>query len=46
MENKKLYSLDLLRGVAGYVVAITHYLYFVQKNFLPKLGTTAKDSVE
>jgi len=29
MENKKLYSLDLLRGVAGYGVAITHYLYFV-----------------
>ena len=30
MNNKKFYSLDLLRGVAGYGVAITHYLYFVQ----------------
>ena len=29
MENRKLYSLDLLRGIAGYGVAITHYFYFV-----------------
>ena len=26
------YGLDLLRGIAGYGVAITHYLYFVQKS--------------
>ena len=31
MNNKKFYGLDLLRGVAGYGVAITHYFYFVQK---------------
>ena len=31
MENKKFYGLDLLRGIAGYGVAITHYLYFVQE---------------
>ena len=31
MENKNFYGLDLLRGMAGYGVAITHYLYFVQK---------------
>ena len=31
MNNKKFYGLDLLRGVAGYCVAITHYFYFVQK---------------
>ncbi len=33
--DKKFYSLDLLRGIAGYGVAITHYLYFVksQTNF-------------
>lgn len=30
MENKKIYSLDLLRGFAGYGVAITHYMYFVK----------------
>ena len=30
MESKKIYSLDLLRGVAGYGVAITHYMYFVK----------------
>ncbi len=30
MRNKKFYSLNLLRGIAGYGVAITHYLYFVQ----------------
>ena len=30
MENKKFYGLDLLRGFAGYGVAITHYLYFVK----------------
>ena len=30
MDNKKFYGLDLLRGVAGYGVAITHYFYFVQ----------------
>jgi peptidoglycan/LPS O-acetylase OafA/YrhL len=28
MENKKIYGLDLLRGFAGYGVAVTHYLYF------------------
>ena len=33
MDNKKFYGLDLLRGIAGYGVAITHYFYFVQKNF-------------
>lgn len=31
MENKNFYGLDLLRGIAGYGVAITHYLYFVQE---------------
>ena len=31
MDNKKFYGLDLLRGIAGYGVAITHYFYFVQK---------------
>ena len=31
MENKNLYGLDLLRGMAGYGVAITHYLYFKTK---------------
>ena len=31
MENRKLYSLDLLRGIAGYGVAITHYFYFVHQ---------------
>ena len=31
MESKKLYGLDLLRGIAGYGVAITHYFYFVQE---------------
>ncbi len=30
MENKKIYSLDLLRGFAGYGVATTHYMYFVK----------------
>ena len=30
MENKKYYGLDLLRGIAGYGVAITHYLYFIK----------------
>ena len=29
--NKKIYSLDLLRGIAGYGVAITHYLFFVKE---------------
>ena len=29
MNNKNFYSLDLLRGIAGYGVATTHYLYFV-----------------
>ena len=35
MENKKYYGLDLLRGIAGYGVAITHYFYFVgeKQNF-------------
>ena len=28
--NKKIYSLDLLRGIAGYGVAITHYQFFVK----------------
>ena len=28
--NNKINSLDLLRGIAGYGVAITHYLYFVK----------------
>ena len=28
--NDKINSLDLLRGIAGYGVAITHYLYFVK----------------
>ena len=31
MESKKFYGLDLLRGIAGYGVAITHYFYFVQE---------------
>ena len=31
MEKKNFYGLDLLRGIAGYGVAITHYLYFVQE---------------
>ena len=31
MDNKKFYGLDLLRGIAGYGVAITHYLFFVEK---------------
>ena len=31
MQNKNLWGLDLLRGIAGYGVAITHYLYFVQE---------------
>ena len=31
MENKNFYGLDLLRGIAGYGVAVTHYLYFVQE---------------
>ena len=31
MEQKNYSSLDLLRGVAGYGVAITHYFYFVQE---------------
>jgi len=31
MDNKKFFGLDLLRGIAGYGVAITHYFYFVQK---------------
>lgn len=33
--DQKFYSLDLLRGIAGYGVAITHYLFFVkaQTNF-------------
>lgn len=30
MDNSKYYGLDLLRGIAGYGVAITHYLYFVK----------------
>ena len=30
MDNKKFYGLDLLRGIAGYGVAITHYFYFVK----------------
>ncbi len=29
--NKKINSLDLLRGIAGYGVAITHYLFFVKE---------------
>ena len=29
--DKKIYSLDLLRGIAGYGVAITHYLFFVRE---------------
>ena len=32
MDHRKFYGLDLLRGIAGYGVAITHYLYFVQKS--------------
>ena len=32
MDNRKFYGLDLLRGIAGYGVAITHYFYFVKKN--------------
>ena len=32
MNNKKFYGLDLLRGIAGYGVAITHYFYFVKKS--------------
>ena len=31
MDSKKFYGLDLLRGIAGYGVAITHYFYFVHK---------------
>ena len=31
MDNKKFYGLDLLRGIAGYGVAITHYFYFVKE---------------
>jgi len=31
MESKKIYGLDLLRGIAGYGVAITHYQYFVKE---------------
>ncbi len=31
MENNKIYGLDLLRGIAGYGVAITHYQYFVKE---------------
>ena len=31
VDNKKFFGLDLLRGIAGYGVAITHYFYFVQK---------------
>ncbi len=30
MQNKNYYGLDLLRGIAGYGVAITHYLYFIK----------------
>ena len=29
MTNRNYFGLDLLRGIAGYGVAITHYLYFV-----------------
>lgn len=29
MQNKNYYGLDLLRGIAGYGVAVTHYFYFV-----------------
>ena len=32
MDNRKFYGLDLLRGIAGYGVAITHYFYFVKRN--------------
>ena len=32
MDNRKFYGLDLLRGIAGYGVAITHYFYFVRKS--------------
>ena len=31
MNDSKYYGLDLLRGIAGYGVAITHYLYFVKQ---------------
>ncbi len=31
MDNNKFYGLDLLRGIAGYGVAITHYLFFVNE---------------
>ncbi len=31
MSNKKIHGLDLLRGIAGYGVAITHYLYFIKE---------------